>query len=196
MRKLVISIFVGLFVISVSMSALSFTYIGVKLPDKVNVDGKTLNLNGYGIRYYHFLFIKVKVYLGALYSEIPKIKSADELINNKGSKVIIMHFLHTVKGRQIRDTFVKDFKRNFRKILNTKVEKKFLALFSKDVKPGDDVKIVFHANGDTCVFYNSEKTGCVNSSYLLQRAVLMAYFGPHPYSEKLKKELLGLVKVK
>ncbi len=194
MRKLLFLLVIGVFMVALVNSAKSLTFAGVNIPNSVRVDNKTLNLNGYGIRYFKLLFIKVKVYVGYLYSDIKKINSADELINDKGPKVIVMHFLHTVKAKQIRDTFVKDFKHNFKKILGTDVEKKFLALFKKKVKPGDEIKLVFHENGDLCVFYNSELSGCVRSSKLLQKAVLMAYFGPHPYSEDLKEEMLGLKK--
>ncbi len=194
MRRVVFLLVVGLFLVVLSGSANSLTFAGVNIPNSVRVDNKTLNLNGYGIRYFKLLFIKVKVYLGSLYSDIKTIRSADELINDKGPKVIVMHFLHTVKAKQIRDTFVKDFKHNFKKILGTDAEKKFLALFKKKVKPGDEIKLVFHENGDLCVFYNSELSGCVKGSRLLQKAVLMAYFGPHPYSEDLKEEMLGLKK--
>ncbi len=194
MRKVVFLLLIGVFMIALVNGAKSITFAGVNIPNSVKVDNKTLNLNGYGIRYFKLLFIKVKVYVGYLYSDIKKINSADELINDKGPKVIVMHFLHTVKAKQIRDTFVKDFKHNFKKIIGTNVEKEFLALFKKKVKPGDEIKLVFHENGDLCVFYNSELSGCVRGSKLLQKAVLMAYFGPHPYSEDLKKQMLGLEK--
>jgi hypothetical protein len=38
---------------------------GVKVPDSIQIDGKTLALNGAGLRTKSFL--KVKVYVGALY---------------------------------------------------------------------------------------------------------------------------------
>jgi len=194
MRKIAFFVIITVFMVVMVNSAKSLTFAGVNIPDAVKVDNRTLNLNGYGIRYFKLLFIKVKVYVGSLYSDIKAIKSADELINDKGPKVIVMHFLHTVKAKQIRDTFVKDFKHNFKKILGTDAEKKFLALFKKKVKPGDEIKLVFHENGDLCVFYNTELSGCVRGSRLLEKAVLMAYFGPHPYSEDLKEEMLGLKK--
>ncbi len=194
MKRLILSIILFTFLIGLTISSNAVTFVGVNIPNSVKVDNETLNLNGYGIRYFRLLFIKVKVYVGYLYSDIKQIKSAEELINNSGPKVIVMHFLHTVKAKQIRDTFVKDFKHNFKKILGTDVEKEFLDLFKKNVKPGDEVKLVFHKNGDLCVFYDDNKSGCVSSSKLLQKAVLMAYFGPHPYSKDLKKEMLGLKK--
>ena len=194
MKRLILALVLLTFLVGLTVSSKAVTFVGVNIPNSVQVDNETLNLNGYGIRYFRLLFIKVKVYVGYLYSDIKQIKSANELINNNGPKVIVMHFLHTVKAKQIRDTFVKDFRHNFKKILGTKVEKEFLGLFKKNVKPGDEVKLVFHKNGDLCVFYDNVKSGCVKSSKLLQTAVLMAYFGPHPYSEDLKKQMLGLEK--
>ncbi len=194
MKKIAFYLLIGIFLIGLVNSAKSVTFIGVNIPNRLKVDNEALNLNGYGIRYFKFLFIKVKVYIGSLYSEIEHIKSASELISNKGPKLITLHFLHSVKAKQIRNTFVKDFKNNFKKILGTKVEKEFLALFKKNVKSGEEIKLVFHRNGDLCVLYNNSKSGCVKSSYLLQKAVLMVFFGPHPYSKDLKKEMLGLKK--
>jgi len=194
MKRLILALVLLTFLVGLTVSSKAVTFVGVNIPNSVQVDNETLNLNGYGIRYFRLLFIKVKVYVGYLYSDIKQIKSANELINNNGPKVIVMHFLHTVKAKQIRDTFVKDFRHNFKKILGTKVEKEFLGLFKKNVRPGDEVKLVFHKNGDLCVFYDNVKSGCVKSSKLLQTAVLMAYFGPHPYSEDLKKQMLGLEK--
>ncbi len=196
MKRLILSLVLFVLLVGLTISSKAVTFAGVNIPSSVRVDNETLNLNGYGIRYFRLLFIKIKVYVGYLYSDIKHIKSAEELIDDNGPKVIVMHFLHTVKAKQIKDTFVKDFKHNFKKILGTKVEKEFLGLFKKSVKPGDEVKLVFHKNGDLCVFYNDNKAGCVNSSKLLQKAVLMAYFGPHPYSEELKNQMLGLEKAK
>ena len=194
MKKFVLYVLISAFLLSFAVSSKAVTFAGVNIPEHMKVDNQTINLNGYGIRYFKLLFFKVKVYLGSLYSDINHINTVEDLINDKGPKVIIMHFLHSVKAKQIRDTFVKDFTHNFKRILGMSVEKDFLNLFTKNVKPGDEVKLVLHKNGDVCVFYNNVKSGCVKSSPILQKAVLMAYFGPHPYSEDLKKQMLGLEK--
>jgi len=117
MKRLILALVLLTFLVGLTVTSKAVTFVGVNIPNSVQVDNETLNLNGYGIRYFRLLFIKVKVYVGYLYSDIKQIKSANELINNNGPKVIVMHFLHTVKAKQIRDTFVKDFRHNFKKIL-------------------------------------------------------------------------------
>ena len=194
MKRFVLYVLVSAFLLSFAVSSRAVTFDGVNVPEHMKVDNQTINLNGYGIRYFKLLFIKVKVYLGSLYSDLNHINTVNDLVNDNGPKVIVMHFLHSAKAKQIRDTFVKDFTHNFKQILGMDVEKDFLNLFTKDVKPGDEVKLVLHKNGDVCVFYNDVKSGCVKSSPILQKAVLMAYFGPHPYSEDLKKQMFGLEK--
>ncbi len=194
MRKFVLYLILSAFLLSFAISSKAVTFSGVNIPEQMKVDNQTISLNGYGIRYFKLLFIKVKVYLGSLYSDINHINTVNDLINDKGPKVIVMHFLHSVKAKQIRDTFVKDFKNNFKPILGTGVEKDFLNLFTKNVESGDEVKLILRKNGDVCVFYNNIKSGCIKSSPILQKAILMAYFGPHPYSENLKKQMLGLEK--
>ena len=66
----------------------------VRIPDSVELGGKTLVLNGTGIRKKLF----VKVYIGALYLEKPA-ASAAEALAATGPRRMSMHILHGEIGK-------------------------------------------------------------------------------------------------
>ena len=83
---------------------------GVNLPDTATVGGKSLVLNGLGVRS-EFM---VKVYVGGLYLE-QKSTDADAIIKTDAPKRIVMHFLHDASKKQMTDAFSESFKTILRK---------------------------------------------------------------------------------
>ena len=72
------------------------TLAGVTLPDKAEVDGQTLVLNGMGLRK---KFV-IKVYVGGLY--LPqKEKSAQKILAADAPRRMVMHFIYDVSKDQM-----------------------------------------------------------------------------------------------
>ena len=102
--KRVLAILIG---VAVAASALAGEAAGVKLPDTATIEGKTLRLNGIGLRK-KMLF---KVYVAALYVETPS-ADAGTIIHSDQVKSITLHILRSLDGAQIGEAISDGFWRN------------------------------------------------------------------------------------
>ena len=106
---------------------------GVKAADTLSVGGKTLTLNGLGLR----KKIGFKVYVGGLYLEAPS-KDAAAIVAADAPKAIRMHFTRGIGKDKLVDAFKEGFENNTKD--KGAAEKpaidKFLSWVS-DVKDGD-----------------------------------------------------------
>src|SRR3954454_5714398 len=99
---LICALAVGITASSASAAEIS----GVKLPDQVTVGGKTLKLNGLGLR--QATFIKFNVYAAGLYLENPS-HDGDAIANSDQTKSIQMVFMRDVSAKQMSDAFQEGF---------------------------------------------------------------------------------------
>src|SRR6185312_5440667 len=98
MRKLAPWLAILFFVTASTFSVNAASLAGVTLPDTEQVAGKTLVLNGMGIRTKYM----VKVYVGGLYLE-QKSSDANAIIKADAPKQIVMKFLHGASKSQMMD---------------------------------------------------------------------------------------------
>src|SRR2546430_16261223 len=82
---------------------------GVKLPDQVSLDGKSLKLNGAGLR--QATILKINVYAAGLYLEKPS-GNSETIANSDQSKSIEMAFMRDVSAKQMADAFQEAFDKN------------------------------------------------------------------------------------
>jgi hypothetical protein len=149
------------------------------------VDGKTLHLNGYGLRVYALLF---DIYIGALYLEQP---STDPLaiLASPETKLMAVTFLRDVSVEQARKAWSDAFANNC--LPPCQLEPTDLANFLAQVPAmhtGDAFSIVFTATG-AIVSVNGQKIGIV-SHRMFAEAMLATFIGPKPASPSLKQSLL------
>src|SRR5437764_9676180 len=83
---------------------------GVKLPDQVTLEGRTLKLNGMGLRQAKIL-LTFNVYAAGLYLENP-MHDADAIASSDQLKSIEMVFMRDVSGKQMADAFQEGFEKN------------------------------------------------------------------------------------
>lgn len=185
MRK-VLFVMIGL--VLLSKVALALNVEGVNVKNILSVDSKQLQLNGYGIR--HYSFLGIKIYVGALYTQ-EKVHSVEQLLSSKQDKAIVMYFLYpNVSKDKIVNAFKEGFRDNFPQILGTNEEKKFIDLFKHGVKRGDSIEIVLLENKNTQIYENDSLIGQIQSPEL-QKAIIMVYFGPKPPDKSMKEGMLG-----
>ena len=159
---------------------------GVNIPDQTTVNGKTLVLNGLGMR--TATFLKVKVYVIALYLE-SKSSDAKAIIESNQAKRIEMHFVHDVSAKKLRDGWSKAFENNYQDVSSIKDEISKFNASMRDVKSGDSIVIDF--SGDTVdVLVNATKVNSIKSD-AFQRAALSIWLGPKPPNKDLKTGILG-----
>src|SRR4051794_13882630 len=99
----------GLAVALTASRALAAEISAVKLPDQVTVGGKTLKLNGLGLR--QATFIKFNVYAAGLYLENPS-HDGEAIANSDQTKSIQMVFMRDVTAKQMSDAFEEGFDHN------------------------------------------------------------------------------------
>ncbi len=159
---------------------------GVNMPDQTTVNGKTLVLNGLGMR--TATFLKVKVYVIALYLE-SKSSDAKAIIESNQAKRIEMHFVHDVSAKKLRDGWSEAFENNYQDVASIKDEISKFNASMRDVKSGDSIVLDF--SGDTVhVLVNATKIDSIMSN-AFQQAALSIWLGPKPPNKDLKAGILG-----
>ena len=169
-------------------SGLAIEVERVSLPDAVQMESRSLKLNGVGVRTKFFF----DIYVAALYLE-QRSSSADEIINSKTSKRLTMNFLYDeVSKEKLTDGWEVGFKKN-------QPEEKMLVLrerldrfntFFETVHKGGRVGFDFISNGSTYVRINGSKVGIISGTDF-QQALLAVWLGKKPADSGLKKSLLG-----
>ncbi len=168
--------------------AMAMEFEGVQVPERFEVTGKSLQLNGVGMRT-EFIF---DIYVGAFY--LDKVTNdARQVIEGRGAKRMLLHFVYGEVGRsKIVDGWNKGFAANYSESEVAAMRAgldQFTALLGP-VKKGDEVLIDFLPDGSTQVTFNGVLQGSVSGNQI-QQAVLSVWFGNKPADKGLKKSLLG-----
>ncbi len=159
---------------------------GVPVAPSVSVNGRTLSLNGAGVRK---KFI-IKIYVGALY---PGRRDAtrEELLSDPGDKLIRMTYVYRKVGKEkVVETFAEGLARNAPDAAALPEAKTFLSFFTADFLSGDVVDISVGGDGRVTATHNGKVLGSVKST-ALARGVLLIWFGDQPADEGLKNGMLG-----
>lgn len=176
-------------------SAFGATLKGVTLPDSMQTGGKSLALNGLGVR--QATVFKVNVYVAGLYLEAVSRDSA-QILGSTSLKRLHMKFLRDVDHDKIVDAFREGFKGCARGCDAALKGLARLSPFIPDMKEGGEMDYVFHpdrvefrisAVGPTEGTRTHEVAGADFS-----RELLAVWIGPRPPTEDLKAGLLGQLK--
>ncbi len=159
---------------------------GVRLPDTVTVEGKTLKLNGAGVRK-KLLF---KVYVAGLYLESPS-KDAAAVLSANEIKSMRLHILRSLKGSQVTEAISEGFERNSKEQmpkLKGRLEK--LGTMIPDVTEGDEIGLTWVPDKGTHVTVRGTDRGSIDGQDFAD-ALFAVWLGPNPVQDDLKKALLG-----
>src|SRR5215471_4626398 len=139
MRKTVLAVSAAMMVMFATLQLQAASLAGVTMPDTVQVGGKTLVLNGLGLRTKYM----VKVYVAGLYVE-QKSSDANAIMKSDTPKRIVMHFVHNVTKSQMTDAFNDGFQDNSPdavKGIKTDIDKMLGAL--DNVKDGEEMVFTY-----------------------------------------------------
>jgi hypothetical protein len=162
---------------------------GVEIADQITrEDGKTLQLNGAGIRT-KFVF---KVYLAMLYLENPA-DQAELVISDTGAKQLIMHFLYKeVGGGDLVEAWNEGFNKNGSAeqlaALGDQIAA-FNALFDT-VESGDRILLDYDETTGTRVIIRGQLKGVI-AGKAFNDLLLSIWLGDQPVSKELRTALLG-----
>ena len=159
---------------------------GVTLPDTATVEGKTLKLNGMGLR----TKVVFKVYVLGLYLETPS-RDATAIISSDQIKSLRMSLLRSVGGAKIAETIMEGFERNSKAqmgALKARLDK--LRAMIPDVVKGDEIVLTYVPGKGTLVSAKGAEKGVIEGKDFAD-ALFSVWLGANPAQEDLKKALLG-----
>lgn len=185
MRKMIVSVVV-LLVVASAASLQAASLAGVTLPDTVQAGGKTLMLNGLGLR---TKFV-VKVYVAGLYLQ-QKSSDPNAILKADESKKLVMHFLRDVSKEQMADAFSESFDNNApeaRKSMKADIDRLLGAL--EPLKEGNEMLFTYvPGTGTTMTVNGKDKLTIAGSAFA--PVLFSVWLGPKPPNAGLKKGILG-----
>ena len=159
---------------------------GATMPDTVTVAGKTLKLNGMGLR----KKMGFKVYAGGLYIEAQS-SDAKAILAADAPKALKMHFLRSVDKEKLVEVYKEGFEANAgpKAAAQKAGLDKFYATVT-DVKEGS-VTTYSYAPGTGTVVNRDGKDVATIEGKEFAEVLFSLWLGPKPPSEDLQKGLLG-----
>lgn len=158
---------------------------GVAVPETTTVEGKTLKLNGAGLR----TKVVFKVYVAGLYAETTS-KDAAALIAADEVKSMRLAILRSLKGSQVSEAIEEGFEKNSKAqmpALKARLAK--LSAMIPNVEKGDDIVLSWVPGKGTVVSVKGAEKGVIEGKDFAD-ALFSVWLGKNPVQEDLKKELL------
>ena len=181
----------GAIALTCAISAQAADIGGVKVEDTATVAGKTLVLNGGGMRQ---IFV-VKVYAAALYLSEKKTSAADVQALTTPKRVAL-HIQREVNSDEFGQLFITSMNKNSSKeekakVINQtgKVGEMFASL--PPVKKGDIVTLDGVPGSGTVSTLNGKQIGETLPDVAFYNAVLRIWIGENPVQSDVKRGLLG-----
>jgi hypothetical protein len=163
------------------------TLAGVTLPDKAEVKGQSLTLNGMALRTKFF----IKVYVAGLY--LPqKEKGAAKVLSEDAPRRMVMHFLYSVNKDQMCDAWSEGLEQNTPKAA-PEVKKAFTALCSwmEPIPKGNELVLTYVPGEGTTVEVSGKTKGSLPGKATAD-AILATWIGPDPApGADFKRGVLG-----
>lgn len=186
MQKVFVWLVVVMFVLAPFSDLRAATLAGVNMPDTVQVGGKTLLLNGLGLR---TKFV-VKVYVAGLYLE-QKSSDANAILKSDAPKRTVLHFVRDVSKEQMADAFKESFENNApdaAKSMKADIDRLLGAL--QPLKEGDEMAFTYvPGKGSTMSVNGQDKVTIAGPAFA--PVLFSVWLGPKPPNASLKKGILG-----
>lgn len=170
----------------IGLTAMAGELKGVKMPDEVTVDGKTLKLNGMGLR---VKFI-ISVYVAGLYVENPT-KDPAAILKADEARRVDLRMLRDLDAKATVDAIRAGFDANSKAQMGALKER--LDTFCgqiPDVKDGQVLSITYVPGKGTSIVGAGAATVIPGKDFA--DAFFAVWLGKSPADEGLKKGMLGL----
>ena len=181
------ALFAVAFGLSLAATASAGEFAGVKMPDAITAEGKTLKLNGMGLR----KKVVFKVYVAGLYVESPS-KDSAAIIAADEVKRMQLSVLRGLSTSQVAEAIEEGFEKGATKgqmaALKARLEK--LRTMIPNVVEGDQIVFTYVPGKGTVVSAKGPDKGVIEGKDFAD-ALFSVWIGPTPVQEDLKKHLLG-----
>ncbi|MCK5917516.1 MAG: chalcone isomerase family protein [Cocleimonas sp.] len=185
----IISYFIVLFCLLMSsVNAIAYTAGGVTLPDKMEVSGKTLLLNGAGVRTKFVLTL----YAGGLYLKA-KNANANKIVQSNEVMAIRLKIISRFITSEKMITATRE---GFHNATSGKMAalhpqiNQFMSAFKQKIVKGDEFDFVYTPTTGTQVIKNSKVLTTIKS-LPFKKALFGIWLSNRPAQQSLKKEMLG-----
>jgi hypothetical protein len=167
--------------------AVAASKAGATLPDSVQVDGKSLVLNGLGLR--EATFLKIDVYVAGLYVE--KKSSDAAALMAPGTKQLVMHFVRSVGKADIVKSWQEGVEKNAKSQAGA-VKERFERVYAvmNDVAEGDEM-VLTEIPGKGVTFALKGKDLVTIPGEDFAKVLWSIWLGAEPPNPDLKEGLLG-----
>ena len=182
-KALVFALLLGL---AAAFPVLAKEVAGVSLPETTTVDGKTLKLNGMGLR----KKMVFKVYVAGLYLETPS-RDAATVISSDQVKRMQLSVLRSLSSHQVSEAIEEGFEKNSKAnmpALKARLEK--LGTMIPNVEKGDQILLTYVPGKGTVVSAKNVEKGVIEGKDFAD-ALFSVWLGPSPVQADLKAALLG-----
>jgi len=161
---------------------------GVNVPDKAQVNGSSLTLNGLGLR--QATMLRVKVYVAALY--VPNTSTDPEaILGSNAPKRLVLHFVRNVDAADLRKAWDEGFENNAKDQLPAlKPRIETLKGWMADMKSGEQMAFMHVPGTGVQVDVNGTTRGTIKGDDFA-RAFYSIWLGAKPPNAELKAGLLG-----
>jgi hypothetical protein len=162
--------------------------LNVGFPDRTQIDGSTLTLNGLGLR--QATPLKVNVYVAALY--VTKASpDPNAILGAPAPKQLILHFVRSVGRSDVNTAWDEGFEANAKQQLPGLEERiETLKTLMTDMKSGERLTFTHWPSRGVQVIVGGAAKGTVEGDDFA-KAFFSIWLGPHPPSSDLKAGLLG-----
>ncbi|HIO91619.1 MAG TPA: chalcone isomerase [Leucothrix mucor] len=180
--------FVALFTFFISVVAHGYEIGGITCPDKFLINGKSLILNGAGVRSRYVL----PLYTSALYLKA-RSDDGNQIIAANDAMVIRLRIISPIVAT---DVVTAAIAKAFNGSMNGKTGplkleiKKITDLFKSDLKYGDEIDLIYHPHVGTKIIKNGRKL-LVIKSLAFKKALFGIWLSDNPVQKTLYKEMLG-----
>ena len=171
-------------------NAAAATLAGETLPDTYSVDGKSLVLNGIGVR--TLTIFAIRAYVAALYLPNPS-HDAQQILASPGPKVILLKFIRAASKSRVERQYREGEEKNCGDggcDRSDEADFERLVAAAPAVAAGDTSAYVFTGKR-VRVFANDRLIDEFTNQDLAYR-LLSGFIGNRPPSQKLRRQLLGL----
>lgn len=162
------------------------TLSGVTSPDTISVEGKTLKLNGMGIRQKWFF----NIYVTSLYLETSS-KDPQAIINSNQVKRVELSMIKGLDAEKISSAIGESFEKSAKDKLPAlksrldKLKKMFPA-----TSPGDKISLTYVPSKGVVVTGKGQEKGIIEGKDFAD-VLFSIWIGPDAVQEDLKQSLLG-----
>ena len=183
MRRFLVLMFLAV----LARPSLAGKLAGVTLPDAVTVEGKSLVLNGMGIR--KVTIFGIKVYVSGLYVE-NRSRSAAELLRSDQLKRYDVVLLRDVDRDDIIDVFRKGIKKNGTDWAKIKGRFDQFATWLSDFKARDTISLLYVPGRGVTATIKGQMKGTISGADFAI-ALFSIWLGPDAADDDLRDALLG-----